>query len=202
LKDYEAFHEAGAQSTIADFLKTQPKVAFALQGMAQQPFYNPLHSRYWSQTPYALNARMAVKYSARPILSQTQTPPLESGADFLRDALVQQIGKESVTFEFMVQRQLDPIRMPIEDSIVEWPESDSPFVRVALIRIPKQDLLSGVDLKVAEDLSFTPWHALPAHRPLGSINRARGTIYEAVSKFRHSQNGRPRAEPTQIPDLK
>ena len=89
--------------------------------------------------------------------------------------------------------------MPVEDSLVEWTEADSPFRRVALIRIPKQDISAPENLKIAEQLSFTPWHALPEHRPLGSINRARRVIYEAVSKFRHTSNHSPRREPTALP---
>jgi hypothetical protein len=33
-------------------------------------------------------------------------------------------------------------------------------------------------------MSFNPWHALVPHRPLGSMNRARRAIYEALSAFR------------------
>jgi hypothetical protein len=85
--------------------------------------------------------------------------------------------------------------MPVEDALVEWKESDSPFVKVATLRIPRQDLSSGVDLRVAENLSFTPWHALPEQAPLGGINRTRKVAYQAISKARHEQNGVPRVEP-------
>ena len=51
------------------------------------------------------------------------------------------------------------------------------------------------DLKIAENLSFTPWHALEDQRPLGGINRARKVAYEAISKYRHERNGVPRVEP-------
>jgi len=83
----------------------------------------------------------------------------------------------------------------VEDALVEWMESESPFVRVAMLRIPKQDLSSGEDLRIAENLSFTPWHALEVQRPLGGINRARKVAYEAISKYRHERNGVPRVEP-------
>ena len=39
-----------------------------------------------------------------------------------------------------------------------------------------------------ENLSFNPWHSLPAHRPLGGINRARKVVYPALSKLRHERN--------------
>ena len=47
-----------------------------------------------------------------------------------------------------------------------------------------------------ENLSFTPWHSLPQHRPLGAVNRVRRTVYESVSKKRHALNQTPRKEPT------
>src|SRR4029079_15029439 len=97
--------------------------------------------------------------------------------------------KEDVYFEFMVQLQTDPVRMPVEDPAIVWDEALSPFQRVALIRIPKQDPTAFRDLAVGEQLSFTPWHALPEHRPLGSINRARREIYRAISQQRHELQG-------------
>ena len=35
-----------------------------------------------------------------------------------------------------------------------------------------------------EETSFNPWHALNEHRPLGSMNRARREIYQAMTDFR------------------
>ena len=40
-----------------------------------------------------------------------------------------------------------------------------------------------------ESTAFNPWHALPAHRPLGNMNRARKQIYEAMAAFRAKRAG-------------
>jgi hypothetical protein len=53
---------------------------------------------------------------------------------------------------------------------------------------------------LGENLSFTPWHALPEHRPLGGINRARKVIYDLISTFRHRENDQPRREPLGFDD--
>jgi hypothetical protein len=37
-------------------------------------------------------------------------------------------------------------------------------------------------------MSFNPWHAVPAHKPLGGINRLRQAVYQAISKLRHEMN--------------
>ena len=83
----------------------------------------------------------------------------------------------------MVQFQSDGQRTPIEDAMVEWKESDSPYRPVARIRIPPQRVDDPARLRVCED-SFNPWHALNEHRPLGSMNRARREIYQAMTDFR------------------
>jgi hypothetical protein len=40
-----------------------------------------------------------------------------------------------------------------------------------------------------------PWHALPEHKPLGSINRLRKVVYERISLTRHVLNNTDRTEP-------
>ena len=194
--DYEAFHSArvGGLAETEVFLKMNPPVLHAIQGLNGSPFWNPLQSRYWSQTPYRLGAG-AMKFSARPVVAPVKPAAVQKSPDYLRQSMVKQVGADEVVFEFLVQLQKDPVKMPVEDALTEWKETDSPFVRVALLRIPKQDLSSGEDLKIAENLSFTPWHALEDQRPLGGINRARKVAYEAISKYRHERNGVPRVEP-------
>ena len=196
VSDYTAFRTAGAQgpAALGVYLKMNPKVQKTIQAMSNEPYWNPLQARYWSQTPYRVGPG-AMKFSARPIVTPEKPAKIGLGENFLRDAMVAQIGEEEVVFEFLVQRQLDPAKQPVEDALTEWQESEAPFVRVALLRMPKQDLSSGLDLKVAENLSFTPWHSLPEQAPLGGINRMRKVVYETISKYRHEQNGVPRVEP-------
>ncbi len=196
VSDYTAFHTARNQGAKASevLFKMSPKVQRAVEGLTYGPFWNPLQARYFSQTPYRLGPG-AMKFSARPMATPRKPAKVEPSQDYLREAMVAQVGAEEVVFEFLVQRQLDPVKQPVEDALTEWKESEAPFVRVAILRIPKQDLSSGLDLKVAENLSFTPWHALPDQAPLGGINRARKVAYEAISKFRHQRNGTPRVEP-------
>ena len=85
--------------------------------------------------------------------------------------------------------------MKVEDSKTEWKESEAPFIKVATITIPKQTFDSEAQMAFCENLSFTPWHSLPEHRPLGGVNRVRRTVYESISKRRHDLNQAPRKEP-------
>jgi hypothetical protein len=92
------------------------------------------------------------------------------------------------TFDFCVQFQRPG--MPIEDAAQRWDEKKSPFVKVATLRLPRQKFRNQRRARQAEALSFSPAHALPAHAPLGGLNRARGKIYAALSRFRHQRDKR------------
>jgi hypothetical protein len=155
-----------------------------------------LATRYWSQVPSRLGPHV-VKYSARP-LEPAAPAAVDNGPDFLRARLASHLATHSARFEFLVQRQRDPRRQPVEDSTIEWLESEAPFERVATIEIPAQLFDSPAQMALAEHLSFTPWHTLGAHEPLGGVNRVRKAVYQAISAHRHARNGVPRREPSTL----
>jgi hypothetical protein len=157
-------------------------------------FANPLQIRYFSTTPYKLGDA-AVKYSTIPHLGTPDKIPANPDDDYLRLAMVKQLQTGDAVFDFTVQFQTDAEAMPIEDPGVEWSETLSPFRKVATITIFKQDFDTEAHKIFGEQLSFTPWRALPEHRPLGGINRARKVVYEIISAFRHESNHVPRQEP-------
>jgi len=202
LADYQKAHEAlGLQDPaagLAAFFRDHPEEARAVAAMrGTEPLDSPFAARYWSQTPFSLGP-LATKFSVNPIFVPASSKP-RAGDDFLRDVGRDQIGSGDVYFEFLVQVQVDPVAMPVEDSLVIWDEAQAPFQRVAIIRIPKQDVDIARSQMLAETLSFNPWHSLPEHQPIGSINRARKAIYEALAEFRHARNGTVHREPTEIP---
>lgn len=159
---------------------------------------SPLETRYWSTVPYCLGQgpeRQAVKYSARPSAPGTSTIPADPHANYLREAMARTLLDHDVQFDFLVQPRAGPW-MSTEDSRTEWTEADAPFLKVATITIPRQEFTSPEQDTFGENLSFTPWHALAEHRPLGGVNRTRRVVYEVISGLRHELNGTPRHEPT------
>jgi len=126
---------------------------------------------------------------------------------FLRYAMAASLAATHAEFEIGVQTQTNDRDMPCDNPTKVWSERRSPFRRVATLRIPRQVFwpASGMPpailtatsrmAEVGENLSFTPWHALTAHEPLGDINRARGKIYAAISDYRHGRNHAPRPDP-------
>lgn len=92
--------------------------------------------------------------------------------------------------------------MPVEDASVNWPQEESPYQSLGKIVIPAQDAYSPARRVYADDvLSFNPFHCLPEHLPLGSINRARIKAYESSTAYRHHMNAQPRVEPRDISQL-
>jgi hypothetical protein len=158
-------------------------------------FANPLQIRYFSTTPYLFGIN-AVKYSAIPHVDVPDTIPHHPSFDYLRLAMMKQLKNGEAKFDFSVQLQTDATAMPIEDPGHEWSEQLSPFRKVATIRILQQEFNSEEQKEFGENLSFTPWHTLPEHRPLGGINRARKIVYRTISMFRHEYNHTARKEPS------
>jgi Catalase len=158
---------------------------------------NPLQARYWSMVPYQLGTgegRLAVKYSARGCSATSDAMPKKPGHDFLRDALRRTLQSGDACMEFLVQPRTSD-SMDVEDSRIEWKEADAPFYKLATIRVPPQTFDTPEQNKSCENLSFTPWHALPEHKPLGVTNRLRKVIYDHISRVRHEMNDTQREEP-------
>lgn len=163
---------------------------------------SPLEAQYWSATPYKLGS-LAVKYFVKPSGKTSSRVPLQA-RDYLREAMIAHLTeqKKDAYFDFYVQVQTDPEKMPVDDPTVEWKNPKQ--YKVATIRIPAQRFNSTEQMKFGENLSFTPWHALVEHKPLGGINRARKQVYLETSKLRHQKNEVRIKEPTSAtfsPDL-
>ena len=106
------------------------------------------------------------------------------------------------TWEIQAQLAVQSEKMPIEDASKQWPEDESPYVAVATLTVGPQESYSDArQVFVDEQLSFTPWHALEAHRPLGGIMRSRKIAYEAAQQFRAERNFRAHIEPREISEV-
>lgn len=162
-----------------------------------QTIDNPLQAQYWSTTPSRLGAGQ-MKFSAKPCAGgafNDAADQANQSRDRLGQNLARHLSQQAACFDFMVQARTTPEHMPIEDPTVRWSEAESPFVTVATIEVPVQVPDQGTACEV---LSFTPWHSLAEHQPLGGISRMRKVVYQDVSKLRHGLNHQPRVEPGSI----
>jgi hypothetical protein len=192
-QDFLAFIEASADNKRWwYFVNPQNPQMRSLQilALARANPTSPFDIPYWSTTPYRLGPQksVAVKYKLIPTSDYHSELPWRISRDYLRDNMQQHLQTAEVSFDLAVQFQLDAQHMPIEDASVLWPESVSPYHRVARIRIPLQDFQQEAVVAKAETQSFNPWQCLSAHQPLGGINRVRQLVYAELAGFRRQSN--------------
>lgn len=191
--------QAKGKKLLAFFPSADPRswelrhLYIALETLASAP-ESPVATTYSSVAPFKLGPHN-IKYRVIPTPEHCPDYRLKQQnrdlPNFLRSALYRQLSldRAPACFQLQVQRQNSDHYMPIEDTSIEWDESISPFETVADIRLPAQDFDSPEQNLACDNLSFNPWHALPAHRPIGGINRLRKVVYEAISTYRAERNG-------------
>ncbi|MGF6554870.1 catalase [Pseudomonas sp. S30_BP2TU TE3576] len=154
---------------------------------------SPTQATYFSVSPYKFGeANAKFRVLPDPASCPTYNLPEQNRKlpNFLRNALNQQLSTDRVPacFVLQIQRQDANKYMPIEDTSIEWRESDAPFETVARINVPAQDFDTPALNLQCDNQSFNPWFGIEAHRPIGGINRLRKAVYEAVSDYRHRRN--------------
>lgn len=169
------------------------------------PFTHPLAEAYYSQTPYRYGdyiAKLAVYPDTSALIAMVGKKLDLTDEDGLRTAVTEFFRHNPAEFEIGIQLCTDLDTMPVEDASVEWPEKESPYRPVGRLVLPPQNAYSPARADfVEEDISFCPGHSLAAHRPLGSINRARMRAYEELGKARRRENGRPVRESRGIAEM-
>ena len=147
---------------------------------------HPFEISYFSTVPFQFgDETRAVKYKVKSSPNNRLEYTDKSNENYLRHNMAATLMKHEIVYNFLLQFQTDPIKMPVEDPTYAW---TSPFIKVATIRIPTQVFDTPEQNTFGDDLSFNPWHCLPEHRPIGSFNRARRIIYEKMYGFRHEHN--------------
>lgn len=157
------------------------------------PVVDLLKVQYYGAAPFLFGPGRVMKVSAKPRSSRTrQVIPKNPTDDYLRQSLLDTMNKDKdVCFDFMVQvRGEDDEGLNIEDASTAWDEKRFPFIKVATITIPapQRRVDSSAAIERGEKLSYSPWHALQAHRPLGGINRLRKAVYLASWTHRSEQS--------------
>ncbi|HEV7417379.1 MAG TPA: catalase family protein [Tianweitania sediminis] len=169
------------------------------------PKLHPLVEPHYSQAPIRYGnyiAKISVTPDTAALRELAQQAFEIGGEDGLRRAVREWFATNPAEFVVAVQLCTDLDRMPVEDASKEWPENESPYRPVARLVLPPQDAFSerGRSL-IDEDFSFAPSHSLAAHRPLGSLMRARMHVYEVLGRRRREVNGRPVTEPRSLADM-
>ena len=155
------------------------RVVAALARSATQPTLPLAGAAYFSAASIQCG-RHAARYSLAPREPAPRPPAGRSGGEFLGAELAERLARAPVVYDFRLQFYCDPKRTPIEDYTRAWSEEDAPWVTVAELTLPQQQIDSERGRRIAEyieTLSFDPWHASAELRPLGNIMRARNHAY-------------------------
>ena len=166
-----------------------------------RPPLHPASDTYYSQAPVRYGDYIA-KIGAFPsaqTLDKIGDTAIDTSHDdnAFRTAMVNYFAENEAEYELRAQLCTDLETMPIENAAIPWPEDQSPYRTVARVVIPKQSAYNEERrLYFDQRLAFNPGHALEAHRPLGSVMRARIKVYEATQDFRQHSNQAAPAEPS------
>jgi len=145
---------------------------------------NPLQETYYSQTTYALGPEV-VRYVVRPTRAfEDHAPSLADG--FREAAMARQLRAGPVILELCAQAWAR--ELPLDDPTRRWDARRASLVPLAQVALPRQDFLTEEALREAEAIVFNPTNTPPEHRALGSINRVRAVVYEAISRRRSDLN--------------
>jgi hypothetical protein len=163
------------------------------------PSRHPLAEGYFSQCSIRYgdyDAKLGV-FPDMPEFSHFSGENLRTESpDGPRDAVEEHMREHGAEFVVAVQLCTDLERMPVEDASVVWPEDESRYHPVARLTLPPQPAFDAERAKMIDDeMLFCRAHSLAAHRPLGSIMRARLRAYEVLARQRRELNGSPVGEP-------
>jgi hypothetical protein len=150
-----------------------------------------LEQAYWTPTPSALGENGAengaMKLVLKPsVLNRSEKP--DYAPDYLRTALRRHLRdrRQPAQFDLCLQLADGGPNTPLNDPTVRW--TDIADYKVGTVSIPPQDFEQPAQTQFGENLSFTPWHCLQAHQPLGAIDLIRKAVYERTATLRQQHN--------------
>lgn len=191
---------------IAKMLRRIGLTSPLLNGAGGYPLINPLGDRYYTQAPLRFGdyiAKLDLVPASENFRALDGRPVKLSGRpNAIREDLRLTLEREGGAWTLRAQLCRDLDANPIEDASVIWPEIDNPYLPVATLIVLPQASWTDVRAQTVDDeISFSPWHGIEAHRPLGNVMRARRSTYRFSANYRGELNGCPFHEPRVVPDL-
>lgn len=190
-QDMCAFTRASFEGKADDWLKDHPRTQEILNAM-ERPVGSVLGTPYWSIMPFAFGPDRFVKYKLEPLFDDAAPGSAPDDPGYLGTDLAQRLKAAPQGFRFLIQPRTDPDKEPLDQATVAW---DSPFVHVADITFPQQDITERGQATYGENLAMNIWRVTADHTPQGSIAEARRVVYAASADVRRDANGIPKGEP-------
>lgn len=177
------------------YLAKHPETNAVLNAMTA-PRGSVLTTTYWALLPFHLGEEL-IKYRLVPETAPEDVP--DDAPDYLATDMVNRLSERGYRFVLEVQRRTHPKTMPLDKAMVEWPESESAFVPVATLEIPRQRVDARGQAEYGQGLSFNIWRVPEANAPSeeSSIAVVRREVYAAGARLRHTANGQPLGDPAE-----
>jgi hypothetical protein len=170
----------------------------------QTPVTNPLLTTFTTMASvrhgdYVAKVRMAPAGDSAGRVIHRELD-LHSRPEVFYPTVIDELGARSFDFDLQVQLCTDLKAMPINDTTIEWPEALSPYVTVARVHLPRQDVSGQENNEQVDAISFNQFRVTEEHRPLGEIMDVR-RIYSKSAKVRRTINHQPQTEPTSVEEV-
>ncbi|WP_295796815.1 LodA/GoxA family CTQ-dependent oxidase [Mucilaginibacter sp.] len=174
------------------YINKHPKLSNILNAMTKVEA-SCLSAGYWAILPFKLGEENIVKYRLVPEDEDRGTPFNDN--NYLALDLQQRLRSKAARFRFEIQLRTNDATMPLNDAQDVWSVEESPYICIAELEFPKQDICAIGQAEFGSILAFNIWRTLPQHEPLGSIAQTRKEVYAASSEARHQANGQQLQEP-------
>lgn len=170
------------------------------------PESNPLGERFGTQAAHRFGdyiAKLDLVPGSENFKALTGREFDLAGRDnAVRDEIASVLAEGGGAWTLRAQLRRDNAANPVDDASIEWPEDSNPYLPVATLVVKPQEGWSASRSRLVDDeMSFSPWHGIVAHQPLGVIGRVRRHVYPMLSAYRSSLNGCPMHELAEPPDL-
>lgn len=181
------------------YLEHHPKTNHILNEMSAQVNGSVLTTRYWAILPFDFGPDHYAKYTLvpQPPFAQPEVDVPFDDADYMATDMYQRLIKGDYRFDFMVQRVPKADDPPLDNATEQWPEDECPYVKVATLVIPRQDVCAEGQAAYGQELAFNIWRTPVEQTPRGSIAAVRKVVYQHGADVRHQASGQQLTQPTQ-----
>lgn len=172
------------------WLDNHPKTKAILDAMDDSVQGSVLTATYWATLPFRMGGEL-VRYRLAPEIEPQDVA--DDARDYLATDMRNRLAAGEYAFRLEVQLRTNPKTMPLDEASRPWPESESPFVPVARIVLPRQDICVRGQADYGQSLSFNIWRVPESNAPApeSSIAAVRRVVYAAGAELRHRANGQP-----------
>lgn len=212
LSYFQAVDKGGLGLT--GWLALHPKLALLFTQMTVKGAISSVLTPDWWTPVVSMHGNVPARYAIYP---SSRGPPSDGSLDAQRqeeakkrnqqsicpfkddDYLkidLQQALSSNVRLKWAVQLWVSNDTTPVNDPTKKWDTSIAPFVEIAEIDIPAQNVWSQNQEATCRHLAFNPSHQIQAHRPVGWIQEMRSVVYNQMATLRHALHGQTNAPAT------